>query len=115
MSEEADLEALAGLLVERALKLGADVAEAKARSGWDLTVRVRVGEPELVQEAGYRSVALRVMKGGRVALTSTSDLTEAGLRRTVTDAIDLLELSEVDPFAGPARAELLSRDRKSVV
>ncbi len=109
MSEEADLEALAGSLVERARKLGADVAEAKARSGWDLTVRVRLGEPELVQEAGYRSVALRVMKGGRVALTSTSDLTETGLRRTVTDAIDLLELSEVDPFAGPARAELLSR------
>ncbi len=108
MSEEADLERLASSLVERAQKLGAEVAEARASSGWELTVRVRVGEPELVQEAGHRSVALRVMKGGCVALTSTSDLTESGLRRTVNDAIELLELSEVDPFAGPAPAHLLS-------
>jgi PmbA protein len=48
------------------------------------------------------------MKEGRVALTSTSDLSEGGLRRAVADAIELLELSEVDPFAGPARPELLS-------
>jgi PmbA protein len=109
MSEEADLERLAASIVERAQKLGAEVAEARASSGWELTVRVRVGEPELVQEAGHRSVALRVMKGGRVALTSTSDLTETGLRRTVNDAIELLELSEVDPFAGPAPAHLLSK------
>ncbi|HVW23988.1 MAG TPA: metallopeptidase TldD-related protein [Polyangiaceae bacterium] len=109
MSEDTDLEALAGSLVERARKLGAEVAEARARSGWDLTVKVRLGEPELVKEAGYKSAYLRVMKGGRVAVTSTSDLTEAGLRRTVNDAIELLELSEVDPFAGPAPEHLLSR------
>ncbi|HEX4338027.1 MAG TPA: metallopeptidase TldD-related protein [Polyangiaceae bacterium] len=109
MSEEARLQSLAASIVESAQKLGAEVAEARASSGWELTVRVRVGEPELVQEAGHRSVALRVMKGGRVALTSTSDLTETGIRRTVTDAIELLELSEVDPFSGPAPAHLLSK------
>ena len=107
MSSEAELEALAASLVERALKAGADVAEAKASSGWELTVRVRLGEPELVQEAGSRGVALRVMKGGRVALTSTSDLSEAGIDRAVSDAMELAELSEVDPFAGPAPKELL--------
>jgi PmbA protein len=107
MSDEAELEALAASLVERARKAGADVAEARASSGWDLTVRVRVGEPELVQEAGQRGVALRVMKGGRVALTSTSDLSPTGLSRVVSDAIELAELSEVDPFAGPAPKELL--------
>jgi PmbA protein len=108
MSDEAELESLAASLVDRARKLGAEVAEARANSGWELTVRVRLGEPELVQEAGHRSVALRVMKEKRVALTSTSDLSEKGLHRAVSDAIELLELSEVDPFAGPARPELLS-------
>lgn len=107
-SEEAALESLASSLVERAMKAGADVAEAKANAGWELTVRVRLGEPELVQEAGHRGVALRVMKGGRVALTSTSDLTPTGITRAVTDAIELVELSEADPFAGPAPKELLS-------
>ncbi|HEX7669280.1 MAG TPA: metallopeptidase TldD-related protein [Polyangiaceae bacterium] len=107
-SEEAALESLASSLVERAMKAGADVAEAKANAGWELTVRVRLGEPELVQEAGHRGVALRVMRGGRVALTSTSDLTPTGITRAVTDAMELVELSEADPFAGPAPKELLS-------
>lgn len=107
-TDTADLENLASSIVERARKAGADVAEANARSGWELTVRVRLGETELVQEAGHRSVSLRVMRGGRVALTSTSDVTPDGITRLVTDAIELVELSEVDPFAGPAPAELLS-------
>jgi PmbA protein len=107
-SEETALESLAASLVDRAMKAGADVAEAKANSGWELTVRVRLGEPELVQEAGHRGVALRVMKGGRVALTSTSDLTPSGLTRVVTDAMELVDLSETDPYAGPAEKELLS-------
>src|SRR5260221_3330718 len=106
-SDEADLEALATSLVDRARASGADLAEAKAQAGWELTVRVGLGEPELVQEAGHRSVALRVMRGGRVALTSTSDLSEAGIARAVSDAIELAELSEADPFAGPAPTELL--------
>jgi PmbA protein len=107
MSDEAELEALAASLVERAQKLGAEVAEAKASSSWELTVRVRLGEPELVQEAGRKSVSLRVMRGGRVALTSTSDFSTTGLSRVVNDAVELVELSEVDPFAGPAPKELL--------
>jgi PmbA protein len=106
--DPADLEGLATSIVERARKGGADVAEANARSGWELTVRVRLGETELVQEAGYRGVSLRVMKDGRVALTSTSDVTADGIERLVTDALELVELSEVDPFAGPAPTELLS-------
>src|ERR1041385_1988691 len=107
MSEEAEVETLAAAPVARAKKLGAEVAEARASSGWELTVRVRVGEPELVQEAGHRSVSLRVMKGGRVAPPSTSDLSATGLSRVVNDAIELVELSEVDPFSGPAPKELL--------
>jgi PmbA protein len=106
-TEEAALEALATSLVGRALAGGADIAEARANAGWELTVKVRLGEPELVQEAGHRSVGLRVMKGGRVALTSTSDLSESGVARAVSDALEIVLLSEADPFAGPARPELL--------
>jgi PmbA protein len=93
---------LAGQLVERARAGGADVAEAVARSGSELSVRVRMGETELVEEAGHRSVGMRVMKGKRVALTSTSDLTPPGLDRFVADALELADLSQEDAFAGPA-------------
>jgi len=93
---------LASELVDRARRGGADVAEVVARSGSELSVRVRLGETELVEEAGHRSVGMRVMKGQRVALTSTSDLTVAGLDRFIEDALTLADLSQEDPFAGPA-------------
>jgi PmbA protein len=100
---------LAARLVERARSKGADVAEASARSGWELTAKVRLGAPELIQEAGHRSVALKVMKAQRVAITSTSDCSEEGIARCVDDALELAELSEADPFAGPADPALLAR------
>ncbi|HXX67857.1 MAG TPA: TldD/PmbA family protein, partial [Polyangiaceae bacterium] len=83
------------------------IAECILRFGGELSVRVRKGEPELVEEAGTRSAGLRVIQGGRVATTSTSDLTDAGLQRFVADAIELVGLSQEDPFAGPADPRLL--------
>lgn len=104
---------LSGLLdvgdqvVAMATSLGATVAECVVRFGADLSARVRMGEPELVEEAGHRSLGLRVMKGKRVASTSTSDLSPAGIQRAVADAIELADLSQEDPFAGPADPALL--------
>jgi PmbA protein len=98
-------------IVARAMKGGVTVAECVLRSGAELSAKVRMGEPELVEEAGHRSAGMRVMKGKRVATTSTSDLTEAGIDRFVADALELVELSQEDPFAGPADAKLLSDPR----
>jgi PmbA protein len=83
------------------------VAECVLRSGAELSAKVRKGEPELVEEAGTRSAGLRVIQDRRVASTSTSDLTEAGVERFVADAIELVALSQEDPFAGPADPKLL--------
>ncbi len=100
--ELAELEALAARVVERALSRGVDVAEAIARSGSELSTKVRMGKPELVEEASHRGIGMRVIKQARVALTSTSDLSDAGLERFVNDALELVEVSQEDPFAGPA-------------
>jgi PmbA protein len=100
---------LGGQVVERARRAGADVAEAAVGQGAHLSVKVRMGEPELVEEAGSRSLGLRVMRGQQVAVTYTSDLSEAGLSRFIEDALDLVKLSEADPFAGPPAKELLSK------
>lgn len=104
-----ELLELARSMVERARAAGADVAEASARGGFELSVRVRLGEPELVEEAGHHSVSLRVIREHRVAVTATSDLSEAGLARCVADALELSELSEADPFAGPADPSELAK------
>jgi PmbA protein len=102
------LLALAGSLVDRALAAGADVAEARAGHGTHLSAKVRLGKPELVEEAGSRSVGLRVMVGQQVAVTSSSDLSESGLARFIEDALELARLAQPDPFAGAPARELLS-------
>ena len=96
-------------VMERALKQGADVAEVGISEGAHLSVKVRMGEPELVEEAGSKSLGLRVMRGQQVAVTHTSDFTEAGLSRFIDDALELANLSQPDPFAGPPDPALLSR------
>ncbi|HEX7453741.1 MAG TPA: metallopeptidase TldD-related protein [Polyangiaceae bacterium] len=107
--ESRELLKLAAEVVERARRAGADVAEASARGGSELSTRVRMGKPELVEEAGHHSISLRVIRGDRVALTSTSDLTPRGIERCIADALMLAELSEPDPFAGPADPSLLAK------
>src|SRR5271170_4981012 len=102
-----ELLALGDRIVSTVTARGATVAECVLRSGAELSAKVRLGAPELVEEAGHRSAGLRVMKGKRVASTSTSDLTEPGIDRFVADALELVALSQEDPFAGPADAKLL--------
>jgi PmbA protein len=104
-----ELEELAARVVDRALKGGVDVAEAIARAGSDLSVKVRLGEPELVEEASHRGIGLRVIKNRRVALTSTSDLTDRGLDQFVRDALELVDVSQEDPFAGPADPDVVAK------
>ena len=111
MKSNGKVDALLGLgdrIVSMARAAGADVAECSVREGDHLSVKVRMGAPELVEEAGSRAVGLRVMLGQQVAVTYTSDLTDAGLQRFVEDALELAKLSQPDPFAGPPDPSLLS-------
>lgn len=85
----------------------ADVAEASIGQSWDLSAKVRLGKPELVEEAGTRGMSLRVLRDGRLAMARTSDLSESGLALLVKNAVSLCELCEADPAMGPAPEELL--------
>ncbi len=105
--ELSDLVALGERIVGMATKGGATVAEVLVRRGAELSAKVRLGEPELVEEAGHRSAGLRLMKGKQVATTSTSDFSDAGIERFVKDGLELVELAQEDPFAGPADPSLL--------
>lgn len=104
--EQDELLEIARRVVQMA-RQQAEVAEASASSSWDLSAKVRLGKPELIEEAGQRGVSLRVLKDGRLAMTQTSDLSEAGLALLVKDALELAELCESDPLMGPAPAELI--------
>jgi PmbA protein len=103
-----ELIALGERIVERARSLGADVAEAVISEGSHLSTKVRLGEPELVEEAGSRAIGLRVIIDHRVSVSYTSDLTKSGLESFAQDAIELARLSQPDEFSGPPDPSLLS-------
>jgi PmbA protein len=110
VTEEAvqELRDVAQLAVELAKKAGADHAEVFVRAGSELITKVRLGEPELVQEAGNRGLGLRVLRGGRRAVTSTSDLRREALEALCAETVTLAELAEPDEDALPPDPALLA-------
>ena len=92
-------------VVEVAKKAGAEVAEAIVIRRSELSVKVRLGETEKVQEADSYAVGLRVMVGGRSATTHTSDPTAGGRRTLIEDALELARLSEADTLSAPPDAQ----------
>src|SRR5882672_3156874 len=82
-----------------AKKAGADDAEALVRDGAELEVKVRLGEPELVKEAGSRALGLRVLHDHRAAVTYTSDFSPAAMERFARESVELAALAEPDETA----------------
>ena len=101
---------VAALTVELAKRAGADHAEVIVRDGSELTAKVRLGEPELVQEAGSRALGLRVLRGGRRAVTYTSDLRREALEALCAESVTLADFAEVDEFALPPDPALLAKE-----
>jgi PmbA protein len=97
------------LAIELARKAGADDAEVIVREGSELTAKIRLGEPELVQEAGSRALGLRVLRGGRRAVTYTSDLRREALEALCAESVALAELAEADELALPPDPSLLAK------
>jgi PmbA protein len=100
---------VAALTVEIARRAGADDVEVVVRDGRRLTTKVRLGEPELVQEAGSRALGLRVLRGGRCAVTYTSDLRREALEALCAETVTLADLAEVDEYARPPESALLAK------
>ena len=109
IEERTRLLEIGGSVIAEALAGGATVAEACVQEGSHLSTKIRMSEPELVEEAGSRSLGMRVMIGKQVAVTYTSDLSDAGQARLVEDALELAALSQPDEFAGPPDPSLLSK------
>jgi len=94
-------------MLSLALNAGADSAEILVREGAELEVKVRLGETEMVKEAGSRGLGLRVLKSGRVAVAYTSDFLPESLRRFAEETVALCQLSEPDELADlPLREEM---------
>lgn len=114
---EKELAQACDQLVERALALGADEAEAFASGGETTQVGFEESDLKLVQVDEFGSAGLRVIKGGRQGFATTNQLNPSGLAQASQDALDLAAISPPDEHNGlpetrPAspRLELIGQD-----
>lgn len=101
-----DAEARAAGLVERAVKAGADAADALYVGDASTSVNVRLGALESVDRSEGEEIGLRLFLGRRSASVSSSDLSEAALDALVERAVAMAREAPEDPYAG-----LAPRDR----
>ena len=96
-------------LVERAMKAGADAADALYAGDLSSSVQVRLGELEQVQRSEGEEVGLRLFLGSRSATVASSDFSDEALGVLVERAKAMAAEAPEDPYAGLAPAELLQR------
>lgn len=82
-----DYKGLAEQLVQDCLRNGADQAEVYIESGRNLSIRVRNGDIETVQEAATHGVGFRVFVKGKMAFSSCNDFSESALNNALESAV----------------------------
>ena len=97
-------------LVARALKAGADAADAIYVADASTGVQVRLGALEDVQRSEGEEIGLRVFVGTQSASASSSDLSADALAQLAERAVAMAGQAPEDPFAGLAPQDLLMRD-----
>jgi PmbA protein len=82
-----DYKQLAEQLVNKCINKGADQAEVFVESGRNLSVEVRNGDIETVQEAATHGVGFRVFVKGKMAFSSCNDFESKVLDNAVESAV----------------------------
>ena len=83
-----DYKILAEKLVSQCLQKGADAAEVYIESGRELSIEVRNGAVETVQEAASHGVGLRVFVEGKMAFSHCNDFSDKALENAVSSAVN---------------------------
>jgi PmbA protein len=82
-----DYKGLAEQLVKKCLARGADAAEVYMESERNLSIDVRNGEVETVQQSASHGAGFRVFVEGRMAFSSTNDFSEKALDNTIESGV----------------------------
>jgi len=91
-----DYNGLATQLVKKCLQKGADAAEVYIEQGRNLSIQVRNGEVETVQEAASHGVGFRVFVKKRMAFSSCNDFEEKALENAIERAIEFAKSTTAD-------------------
>lgn len=95
-------------VAEGAVKRGASAAEVIIRQRTELSVGVRLGEVETLQESTDQGLGLRVLIDGRQASVSGSDFSRDAVMSLMDEAVELARLTSPDDTAGLPDAQELA-------
>ncbi len=104
------LEATVQEVLAEAKRQGASAAEAGVSSDAGLSLTVRLGEPETIEHTRDNGMGVTVYFGQRKGSASTSDMSPAALRETVSAACNFARYTSKDECAGLADAELMASE-----
>ena len=96
-------------MLKEAKKRGASDAIAEVSEGQGLSVTVRKGEVETIEQSLDKQVGVTVFLGHRRGNASTSDFSKKSLKATVEAAYHIAQHTAEDECAGPAEQELLEK------
>lgn len=100
-------------LLQKAKHYGASAADAVATHGRSLSVSVRDGALEDVDNSEGRDIGLRVMVGQRQACVSSSDISSASIEALAERAVAMARLAPEDPYCGLAQSAHLAVERSA--
>nr|WP_315598412.1 metalloprotease PmbA [uncultured Cupriavidus sp.] len=104
------LKAMAADVLRVARELGATDAATEISEGSGLSVTVRKGQVETIEQNRDKIVGVTVMIGQRRGNASTSDFSPAALRATAEAAYNIARFTAEDDCAGLAEEDLLERN-----
>ncbi len=83
-------------LVNQCLRLGADAAEVYLQSSRSLSIRIRNGDIETVQESAPMGIGFRVIVDNRLGFSHCNDFSDRSLTNTIERAIAFARLTSPD-------------------
>ena len=104
-----DLDILSDL-VAKAKKAGADAADAVMFESASLEVSYRLGKREDLERSESKDLGLRVFKGQKQAIVSSTDMTTSSLDELLERGLAMATAMPEDPYCGLADPDRLCKD-----
>src|ERR1700716_72261 len=101
-------------VIGKALKAGADAADAVLVEGTSRAHARRLGKTEKLERSEGQDLGLRVLVGKRQAMVSTSDRSPKMLAELVERTLAMARAVPEDPFCGLAEPNEIPRDWPSL-
>jgi len=105
----ARFEELARSVLDQAAWLGATAAATDVSESSGLSVNVRKGKVETIEQTRDKGLGVTVYIGDRRGHASTSDFGEAAIELTVRAALEIARFTGEDPFAGLPDPDTIAR------